>query len=246
MSNFFNLDNPFFRFMGHVADLIILNCLCLICCIPIVTIGASVTAAYYVALKKVRGEESYIVRSFFQSFKQNFKQATVIWLFFLIFGILMAFDFRIISVMDSTFAAFLRYSLTVIAFFALILFLYVFPVLARFYNTTKNTLKNAVLMAIRHLPYTLVILIVTLGSVCLTFLSDTTFLYGILIWIMIGIALVMLINSYFFRKIFDKYTPVEQESEPEEIPLTPEQESMMAGITPIPKENAQKSEKPSD
>ena len=74
------MDNKFFVFMGRVADLMILNILCIICCIPIITIGASVTAMYYVTLKMTRNEESYIVRSFFKSFKENFKQATVIWL----------------------------------------------------------------------------------------------------------------------------------------------------------------------
>ena len=69
------MDNKFFTFMGRVADLCILNIICLICCIPIVTAGASITAMYYVTLKMVRNEEAYIVRSFFKSFKENIKQA---------------------------------------------------------------------------------------------------------------------------------------------------------------------------
>ena len=76
MGHFFSMDNKFFTFMGRVADLCILNIICLICCIPIVTAGASITAMYYVTLKMVRNEEAYIVRSFFKSFKENFKQAT--------------------------------------------------------------------------------------------------------------------------------------------------------------------------
>ena len=55
--------------MNKVADLCILNIICLVCCIPIVTAGASITAMYYVTLKMVRNEEAYIVRSFFKSFK---------------------------------------------------------------------------------------------------------------------------------------------------------------------------------
>ena len=89
MDRIFNMDNKFFVFMGRVADLMILNILCIICCIPIITIGASVTAMYYVTLKMARNEESYIVRSFFKSFKENFKQATVIWLVALVAGLLL-------------------------------------------------------------------------------------------------------------------------------------------------------------
>ena len=76
MNRFFNMDNKFFVFMGRVADLLLLNFLCILCCIPVVTAGASITALYYVTLKMARDEESYIARSFFRSFKQNFKQAT--------------------------------------------------------------------------------------------------------------------------------------------------------------------------
>ena len=71
MGRFFNMDNKFFAFMGRIADLCILNIICLVCCIPIVTAGASITAMYYVTLKMVRNEEAYIVRSFFKSFKDN-------------------------------------------------------------------------------------------------------------------------------------------------------------------------------
>ena len=64
MDRFFNMDNKFFTFMSRVADLIILNLLCIVCCIPVVTIGPSIAAMFYVTLKMVRNEESYIVRGF--------------------------------------------------------------------------------------------------------------------------------------------------------------------------------------
>ena len=67
MDRLFNMDNKFFTVMGRVADLIMLNVVFLICCLPIVTIGASLTALHYVTLKMARNEESYIIRSFFKS-----------------------------------------------------------------------------------------------------------------------------------------------------------------------------------
>ena len=71
--NFFNLDSPFMRFLTKMADLIILNILYMICCIPIVTIGAASTALYTVSMKAVKNEESYIIRGYFKAFKENFK-----------------------------------------------------------------------------------------------------------------------------------------------------------------------------
>ena len=78
MGRFFNMDSPVMNFLGRVADLVWLNILYIICCLPIFTIGAATSALYYVTMKMVADEEGYITKSFFKSFKDNFKQATII------------------------------------------------------------------------------------------------------------------------------------------------------------------------
>lgn len=98
MGRFFSMDNKFFTFMNKVADLCILNIICLVCCIPIVTAGASITAMYYVTLKMVRNEEAYIVRSFFKSFKDNFKQATIINLIMIAVGAVLYLDLNVAKI----------------------------------------------------------------------------------------------------------------------------------------------------
>ena len=100
MGRIFGLESPFMNFLNRVADLIWLNILTMICCIPVVTIGASLTAMNYVLLKMAKNEEGYITKAFFKSFKQNFKQATLILLIQLvIYGILVGdlFIFRYAS-----------------------------------------------------------------------------------------------------------------------------------------------------
>ena len=93
MGRLFDMDNKFFRFMGRLADLCILNVLCILCCIPVVTAGASITAMFYVTMKMVRNEEAYIARSFFKSFKENFRQATVINIIMLVIAGVLYVDF---------------------------------------------------------------------------------------------------------------------------------------------------------
>ena len=83
LQGIFNYDNPVWRFIGKLGDLMILNILWVICSIPIFTMGASTTAVYYVTMKLVRGDDGYTLRNYFKSFKENFKQATVIWLLML-------------------------------------------------------------------------------------------------------------------------------------------------------------------
>ena len=97
MGRFFNLDSPVMVFLSKMADLMILNLLTLLLCIPIITAGDAITALYYMTIKIVKGEEGYIVRGYFKSFKENFKQATLIWLMVLVLGIVLIGDFMILS-----------------------------------------------------------------------------------------------------------------------------------------------------
>ena len=79
----FDLDGPIMRVLSKISDLLILNIITIICCIPIITAGAAFTAMHYCCLKLVRGKETSMTQDFFHSFKDNFKQSTIIWLIFL-------------------------------------------------------------------------------------------------------------------------------------------------------------------
>ena len=95
----FNLDSPVMVFLSKVANLMILNVLTIICCIPIFTAGAAITALYYVTIKMARGDDPYIIKGYFKSFKENFKQATIIWLIMLVILAIIAVDWRVTLVM---------------------------------------------------------------------------------------------------------------------------------------------------
>ena len=79
-------DGKLARCLNCIGNLMILNILTLICCIPLVTAGAAMTALYTMTMRMARNEEGSIVREYFQAFRDNFKQATILWL---IFGSLM-------------------------------------------------------------------------------------------------------------------------------------------------------------
>lgn len=214
MGRFFNMDNKFFVFMGKVADLCLLNLVCILCCIPVVTAGASLTALYYVTMKMVRNEEAYIFRSFFKSFKQNFRQATVINLIMLVAALVLYLDTKIVGGMGNSFGKILGIIFAMFTMVYLIIFLYLYPVLAKFYNSIKNTFKNAILMGIRHLPYTFVMLAI---SACpLLILLIPSFQVSsilLMLFVLMGPAAIAYCNSLFFVRIFDKYIPTEEQSD---------------------------------
>lgn len=218
MGRFFNMDNKFFVFMGKIADLCMLNLLCIICCIPIVTAGASLTALYYVTMKMVRNEEAYIFRSFFRSFKQNFKQATVINIIMLVAAALLYIDTNIAGKMGQPAGKILGMIFAAFTLLYVMILLYVYPLLAKFYNSVKNTFKNAILMAIRHLPYTILMLLICACPILILFIPSFQIQMSlIMLVILFGPAVIAYGNSHFFVRIFDKYIPEESVSEETEV-----------------------------
>ena len=217
MDKLFNMDNKFFSMMGRAADLMILNIVFIICCLPIVTIGASLTALHYVTLKMVRNEESYIVKSFFKSFKQNFKQATIINLIMLLFGGILYLDLNIINNMSGSMASVLHVLFIAFGIVYFVIFLYLYPVLAKFYNTIKHTFRNAFLMSIRHLPQTTLMLVISASPILLlwlfayvSFAQVTSIL--IMLFVLMGFSTLAYWKSKIFVKIFDNYIPADEEA----------------------------------
>lgn len=211
MSKIFDMDSPLFRGLSKLADIMILNIIFIICCIPIVTIGASVTAMSYVTLKMKDGEEGYIFRTFFKSFKQNFKQATIIWLLLLFLAVFMVVDFLIIGSMEGTMAMTMKVLVGMGGLILLMVFIYVFPLQARFYNSIKATIQNAILLSIANFPKTFCMMAVMIAAVLVTLINGYTLWYGLLVWILVGFALISWINSHFIYGIFKKLMPPEEE-----------------------------------
>lgn len=183
MSKIFDMDSPVMRFLSRMADLMILNLVALLCCIPIITIGASMTALHYVLLKMARNEEGYIVKSFFKSFKDNFKQATIIWLIIAVFLVVFVGDILIFNYSGMEFPKVLRIILFALALLVAMVVCYVFPVLSRFENTVFNTIKNALFMSILSLPKTILMLVLyALPVVAMYFIPAAmpfVFIFGI-------------------------------------------------------------------
>lgn len=155
----FNLDSPLMQALNKVADLMWLNVLTIVCCLPIVSVGASLTAMNYMALKIVRDEECYVTKGFFKSFKQNFKQATVIWLILLAVALIFAGDFWILRTTEMSYGNILQVVIMVCTILVLIAAMFVFPVLAKFDNTVFKTIKNAFIIGIMQFPKTVLMII---------------------------------------------------------------------------------------
>lgn len=205
------LDNIIVRALSRVFDLILLNILWLLCSVPFITIGASTTALYSVMLKIAANEEGYIIRGFWTAFKKNFKQSTLVWLILLTVGAVLGMDIMIIS--GKLQGVLLNAGLLLIGIVSVIYLIelaFVFPIIAKFENSTLNIMKNAVLIPLTRLPFMLPILILTAACLILTFINQTTIMAGAVIWSVIGAALLAFANSFLIREMFKPFVRNEE------------------------------------
>ncbi len=207
MGKFFDMDSPVMRFLNRVGDLMILNFLMIVCCIPIITAGAAFTAMHYVLLKIVRGEEGYLIRGFFKSFRSNFKQATLIWLMMLLVVVIYIGDIWIINYSGLVFPKALVIAVVAVAILLLLIAVYVFPVLARFENSVKNTLKNAMLLAFANLPRTILMAVCYILPLVIGYFST----YALLFVILFGISAPAYAAAWIYSGIFKKLEPEAEE-----------------------------------
>lgn len=208
MSKLFRMDSPLMRFLTKIADLMVLNILFCVTSIPLITIGASWTALYSVTLKMVRDEEGSVSRSYFRSFRQNFRQATLLWLGVLVVLALLVLDIRVLNGMsEGTAPGLLRVGVEILVLLGIMVLQYLFPSLARFEASLADTLKNACMMALAHLPKTALMTAAAVGAVWITLINNTTIAVGLMVWPLIGFSLMAFGNSGILRKIFDNYVP---------------------------------------
>ena len=207
MGQIFNLDNPVWRFMSKVADLVILNLLVMLFSLPVITAGAAWTAMYFVTIRMVRKEERYVLKDFFRSFKQNFKQATIIWLLALVAIGVFVGDFLIYRQMQDQIPKVLMIAILVLAYLVLGTLIYVFPLLSRFYNTVTGTLKNAFLVSVVNVPYTLLFIFwAVLPFAVLYFVVELAPFF-----LLFGLSGPAYIASMYWLKILAKFEPKKEE-----------------------------------
>ena len=203
MGKLFNIDSPFMRFLSRLADLMILNILVLITSIPVITIGASFTAMHYVLIKMVRDEETYITKMYFKSFKENFLQATALWLIVAAFGAVFVGDYYIFLRTETKFPTIFVIAVFAVAVLYLMTVMYIFTLQARFYNTVGRTIKNAFLVMILNFPRSLLMLLLYAVPVVLLIFSS----FAVPFLFMFGFSAPGLGAVYLYRKVFSRFEP---------------------------------------
>ena len=202
----FDMENPLMRALSAICDLLVLNLLTAVCCLPVVTSGAAFTALCDQSLHYIRDESTGIIRPYFRSFHDNFKKGTLLGLIFLAAFAVFFVDFQLAAAVFPP----LRVAVISAALIVGAIALYAFFLQARYENTILQTLKNAASLSVAFFPKTLGMLVFTVGLwiVCLTF-----FQYALPVLLMFGFSLPAYIAALLLDGVFQKIEPDNENKE---------------------------------
>lgn len=206
MLNLFSMDGLPYKIATIIYNMMALSFLWFIFSIPIITIGASTTALFYVVGKIIRGENYQLYKGFWKSFRINFKQATIIWIIILLVAYVLITN--IFSINALGLGKFFLYMQYVLLIELLIIVIYIFPILSRYHMTVFNCFKMSIFIGNRHLLTTFLCFMVFPG------------IYYILAWKSLTIIFLAAIYAfwvtYLIKGKLELYAKNEEKGEREE------------------------------
>ena len=200
----FDPDSRLMQFLSRVADLLVLNLLWLICCVPVVTAGASTTAMYHVLRHWQDGEGPSVARDFFRSFRDDFRQATPVFLILLLPTVSLVLSFPAIFQGGAEVPFYLRVMWMISALLVTFAVSYVYPLMSHFDDTLLHTIRNALILSFAKLPRTLLVCALNLLPLAVLLLNPAFFVNSLIFWLLIGGALIAALNAAILRPVFRK------------------------------------------
>lgn len=204
----FDLDGPVMQAVNWIGNTFLVNLCFIICCFPVFSIGAAVTALYSVYL--LDEDDSWAVTRFFRAFKSNFRQSTKVCLVMLCAIGAIMLNFYALSVYSIPGADFLRFFLYIVSFLVLSIGIFLFGLIAKFENSVKQTVKNALILTVGMMLPALIIVLITILPLLLLIVDVGMFLDTVLLWIMFGFAVCTKINAFIMKQIFKKVLSEQQ------------------------------------
>ena len=203
MRFFFDPDSWFMQLISRFSSLAVLNLVFLCSCIPIFTVGAALTALYDVVFRMDTDREGKLFSSYFRAFAANFRQATPIWLLFLLLIAASCVNMVVFSSWGNSMGHILFVIAVVILINLLLVLGYTFPLLSQFDNTKTNTLKNALLLSVANLPRTLIIAVINCFPWALMLVNFYSFIQLSFLWLVLYFAAAAYFNSRVLKSVFD-------------------------------------------
>ncbi|MEG0286464.1 MAG: DUF624 domain-containing protein [Vagococcus sp.] len=203
-TNILRVEGPVYRIGSKIWCLLVLNVLIVLTSLPIVTIGASLTAAYTVTTKMIQTDETKVITYFFESFRSNFKKSLFLWLPLLVISLILGIDWLYL-VQTNQVKSLMTIGVVAFSLFAIQCLQVIFFYLSRYEIELKEMVKNTVLIGLQQPFKSLLLLIVGLSPYTITLLSPYLFVFNIYISLFIGISFNLFLRTFILLMMFNRY-----------------------------------------
>lgn len=185
MKKLFDLDNPVFQLISRLSDLTVLGLTCLVCCLPVVTIGPAVTALFRSVYDLNLERGGGIFQLYFRAFRSNFKQAAAAWLLALLGFVSLFCDWFLLKLyFEGSIYTTLSWIVLILALLLESLLCYLFPLISRYDNTLQEHMRNAAILAVRYFPKTLLMVLIQMLPLLMASFLPYILLQTLLLWIL--------------------------------------------------------------
>ena len=212
----FDPEGPLMSALAKLSDVVFCNIMFCVCSLPIITIGAALSALYDCTMSIVEDlEKPSMFRQFWTSFRKHLKQGTLLWLICLGILLILAAYAAAVNTLSGTMGTVYKVFFLLLAILFWAGFQYVFPVQANFDLRVRDVLKTAWLLSAAALPWTLLAMAITgLAVYMALFMGPTAINTAVFLWAVIGFCLVAYLQSFCFRQSFRRYKRMLGQEEP--------------------------------
>lgn len=202
MSNIFHIDSKLNKFLTLFVNLVILNLLWILCCIPVFTAGAATAAVYQVEFQYLTRKDDAAVRPFFLAFGENFRQATPFWILQLAVGSMLMAE---IFYLSSSEGGLLLMALVLVLIVFLALGNFYYGLIARYRTSGKQALWNGLGLTLRHPLQSVSVALLNAFPAILLMLNPRRFFAMGILWGLLGFSLIAFAISWIMLHVFKNY-----------------------------------------
>lgn len=204
-----DINSPLWRFMGFMGDLVCVNLLFLLTSVPVITIGASITAMHSVFFRLREKRDNGLIRDYFRAFAGNFRKSTIVWILYLVFLAGCVLNFNAVFHTDIPQKKMIMILLGAVIFLLTMTVMYSLAMFARFDNDLKDTVTRAFLIGMLCLPYTVAMILLTGVCFLISIANLLYLLYAVAFWFLIGFGLTGYLCSRLYLRAFRRFTSQE-------------------------------------
>ena len=202
----FDTDNFFMQICEKILDLMTVNLLFLLSCLPLVTIGVAKISLYQTLFEIKGNRRVKVIRTYTRIFRENWKQGLKLGLLELALVSISLFDLLLFRTQEALPFQVLKAVCFGIIIFTILISLCVYPLAGKFLMSFRDLLQTSLVIVSLNFPWFFVMMAVIAAILVIIYSSGFVLLLGFSLFAFIGFAGLAYLQLPILEKIFANYS----------------------------------------